>query len=109
MAKGASMGVDNVDIAALARAHDEKVAKAQSENATRRRYRNNAGYPFKSEAMGVDPSDILKAQEILKSKGVSTDYTKDGRPIIESRGHLIRHMRAMGFYERNGTTSPVNR
>lgn len=69
----------------------------------------NCGYPFESEAMAVDPEDISMARDIARANGFSTEYTPSGEPIITSRSHFIKHMRAFGFYERNGTTSPRNR
>ncbi len=66
-------------------------------------------YPYESEAMAVDAEDIPRAREIAKAHGINTEYTKSGEPIITSRSHFVQHMRAFGFYERNGTTSPRNR
>jgi hypothetical protein len=74
-----------------------------------RRSRTSAGYPYASETMGVDPELVGECREIDRKHGVPTDYTKDGRPIMESRSHFLRYMRAHGFYERNGNTSPRNR
>lgn len=69
----------------------------------------SAKYPYESETMAVEPEDVPRAREIARAHGVFTEYTKTGEPIITSRSHQIAHMRAMGFYERNGTTSPRNR
>lgn len=70
----------------------------------------SAKYPYESETMGVDPEDVPRAMEIARAHGVYTEYNpQTGNPIITSRPHFVRHMRAMGYYERNGTTSPRNR
>lgn len=102
--------IKNNDIAALAREHDVTIAKSHARNAKQRRYgRNTGGYPYESEAMAIEKEDIGKAREIARSHGVFTEYTPTGEPIITSRSHQIAHMRAFGFYERNGTSSPINR
>ncbi len=67
------------------------------------------GYPYESEVMAVDPEDIGTAQDILAKRGVQTDYTPTGEPIIRSPEHRRQHAKAMGFYDRNGTWSPDNR
>jgi len=71
----------------------------------------SATYPYESEAMAVDPEEIPRAMAIARAHGVATNYNPNtGCAIIESPGHRTRHMRAVGFYERNSYTDcPVNR
>lgn len=91
------------------------VAQLQQDARSIRRRLKTAGvqrgakYPYESETMAVDPEEIPKAQAIARAHGINTEYTPTGEPIITSRSHFIQHMRAFGFYERNGTTSPRNR
>lgn len=87
----------------------ERDAKRIRRGMRPRGVQRGAKYPIMSEAMGIEVEDIPKAQEILRSKGVSTDYTDTGEPIIRSANHLREHAQAMGFYDRNGTWSPKNR
>lgn len=78
---------------------------------------NNSGrgqWPIVSESMAVDPGDIGKAQQILKQKGVQTEYTRTGEPILRDRQHRSAHCRAMGFFDRNSyggryDVQPLNR
>lgn len=69
----------------------------------------DGGYPYESEAMAVDAEDIPRAREIARAHGLNTEYTPTGEPIITSAGHRLAHMRAFGFYDRNGVSSPRNR
>ena len=87
----------------------ERDAKRIRKGMKPRGVQRGAKYPIHSEAMGIEPEDIPQAVEILKSKGVSTEYTKTGEPIIRSANHLREHAQAMGFYDRSGVWSPKNR
>lgn len=104
---------DTTDIAALAKAHDLKVAKAQAAKAKKRKTLMKAGsggYPYESWNQGCEPEDIPKRMEVLRAAGVPTEYNmRTGDPIIESPQHRIRHMQAIGLFDRNGTVSPKNR
>lgn len=59
-------------------------------------------YPRKSDAMGVHPSQVKEAQDYMKSVGVPTEFTKDGRPVLRTKGHEKAHAEARGFFQRNG-------
>lgn len=52
------------------------------------------GWPIASESAGVHPSQREKAMEIDRNLGVKTDYTKDGRPVFNSRSHQRRWLKA---------------
>lgn len=65
--------------------------------------RNVSGcWPLISEAAAVNPADIRREQQALKRKGVTTEFTPDGRPIFTSRAHRKAHCEAVGLYDRNG-------
>lgn len=69
-------------------------------------------WPLHSEAMAVNPEDIPKAREIAKQHGLSTDYDRNGCPILTSQRHRKLHAEAFGFYDRNaglGDPAPRNR
>jgi hypothetical protein len=66
-------------------------------------------YPYPSENMAIEPEQIGEQQEILRSHGVQTDYTRTGEPLITGPEHERRHAQALGFYDRSGTWSPRNR
>jgi hypothetical protein len=58
-------------------------------------------YPYASYAMGVHPKQLPEAREQLARAGVSTDFTPDGDPIITSRAHRRKVMKAVGMHDRN--------
>lgn len=59
------------------------------------------GYPIKSVALGVHPDQVPSAREQAKAKGVPTDFTPGGRPILRDAGHRKRYLKAFGFHDRN--------
>jgi len=59
-------------------------------------------WPLKSDGAGVHPSQIKEHQEQLKSLGISTDFTTDGRAIFRDRAHRRAHCEAIGAYDRDG-------
>lgn len=62
-------------------------------------------YPFECEAMAVHPEQIGEARDYDQSRGVPTDYTESGSPIIRDPGHYRRYRRAYGVHYRNGYES----
>ena len=58
--------------------------------------------PLLSDALAVHPSQIEEAREDAKQKGVPTDFTPDGRPILTSRAHRKRYLKAYGFHDKQG-------
>lgn len=66
---------------------------------TRRNCR--AKWPIHSEAMGVDPEDVPRAQAILREHGVHTDYDRLSRPILRDASHRKAHCKVMGYYDRS--------
>jgi hypothetical protein len=94
--------------------YDEKKKKCVQVFAPTEKHQGRGQWPIVSESMGVDPGDVGKAQAILKQKGVHTDYTKTGEPILRDRQHRMAHCRAMGFFDRNSyggryDVQPLNR
>jgi hypothetical protein len=68
-----------------------------------------AGWPFYSDALAVHPSQIKDAVKFYKSRGISVEFSKDGRPKMNDRNHRARILRARGLFDRNagyGDTSP---
>ena len=61
---------------------------------------NDKGWPLISEGAGTHPSEIAATQELLQKKGVSCDYTPDGRPVMRDPRHRKRVLKALGYYDR---------
>lgn len=59
------------------------------------------GWPMKSIALAVHPSQVKEATASAKAKGVPTSFTPDGRPIFTSRQHYRDYQRAYNFYNRD--------
>ena len=59
-------------------------------------------WPRVSEAMGVSSGQVREAMDFDRSRGVPTDYTADGNPILTSKGHQDRYMKVHGFHDRGG-------
>jgi hypothetical protein len=57
--------------------------------------------PIESDALGVHPSQINEAREDAIKKGVPTDFTPTGEPILRTREHRKKYMQAYGFYDRD--------
>lgn len=58
--------------------------------------------PLKSDGMAVHPSQIKEATEDALKKGVATEFTRDGRPILRTRQHRKDYMQAYGFFDKAG-------
>jgi hypothetical protein len=58
--------------------------------------------PKESDALAVHPLDVPEAIEDAKRKGVPTDFTPDGSPIITSRAHQKAYLRAYGYRNKDG-------
>lgn len=59
-------------------------------------------WPMKSDALAIHPKQVKEYRQALKKKGVSADFTKDGRMILESRGHRRSVLRALNYYDKDG-------
>ena len=60
------------------------------------------GYPRKSTAMAVHPSQLEEAAESAKRKGVPTDFAATGEPIFTSRAHQKKYITAYGYRNKDG-------
>ena len=60
-------------------------------------------WPRTSQAMGVADSQVPEMMEYDRKHGVPTDYTKDGDPILTSKGHEKSYMKLHGFEHRGRT------
>jgi|HubBroStandDraft_2_1064218.scaffolds.fasta_scaffold639216_1 hypothetical protein len=59
--------------------------------------------PLASESLAVNPKQIAAAKEDAQKKGLGqVEFTKDGRPIFESRAKRAAYMNAYGYFDRNG-------
>lgn len=59
------------------------------------------GYPIKSVALAVHSTQVKEAMEDAAKKGVPTEFTRDGRPILRDASHRRRYLKAYGFIDRN--------
>ena len=69
-------------------------------------------WPILSDALGVTRAQIPAAIAEARAKGVTLDFTADGRAILTSRAHRKAVCEALGFFDRNagyGDATPANR
>jgi len=59
------------------------------------------GYPIKSVALAVHSSQVKEAQDDSVKRGVPTEFTKGGRPILRDAAHRKAYLRAYGYHDRN--------
>lgn len=59
------------------------------------------GYPILSDVLGVGESQIQEARDHSVQIGVPTNFTPDGRAILESPKHRKEYAEALGYHERN--------
>jgi hypothetical protein len=61
-----------------------------------------AGWPMKSDAMAVHPTQIDLARKLDRDRGAPpTDYTVGGRPILLSERHKRAYIKAHGYHDKN--------
>lgn len=61
----------------------------------------NAGWPCPLESLAVEAEGIQQEADAVRKAGVPTDFTKDGRPIMESRAHYKAYLKLHGYHERS--------
>lgn len=66
--------------------------------------RRRRGYPIKSVALAVHSSQVGEAQADAVKKGVPTEFTPGGRPILRDASHRRKYLKAYGFVDRNSYT-----
>ena len=66
-------------------------------------FRRTSGWPMKSDAAGVHPTDALDAMKGAVKIGVPTEFdTKTGQAVFRDRPHRRAYLKAMGMHDRNG-------
>jgi hypothetical protein len=58
--------------------------------------------PIISDALAVHPRQVKEAIADARAKGVPTEFLPDGRPVLSSRSHRKRYLKAYGFHDRSG-------
>lgn len=61
-----------------------------------------AGWPIVSDALAVHPKRRQEAIDDAVAKGVPTEFTPSGQPILRDRAHRREYCRAYGFHDNNG-------
>jgi len=62
----------------------------------------DGGWPIKSDAMGVHPSQRKSMTAFCDKMGVPTEFGADGRPILRDRAHRAAHMKIRGCFDMDG-------
>lgn len=62
--------------------------------------------PVHCVALAVHPKQRQAAIEDAIKKGVPTDFDNNGRPILTSREHQDRYLRAYGYFNKDENRSP---
>jgi hypothetical protein len=60
------------------------------------------GWPMTSESAGTHPSEVPKAMEEARKRGVNLNYTSDGRAIFENAAHRRAALKALNMKDRQG-------
>lgn len=71
--------------------------------------RRKSTWPLKSDALGVHKDQRMDAIAESIAVGVPTDFTPDGRAVLESKGHRKRYAEALGYWDRDGGFSDPQR
>jgi hypothetical protein len=59
--------------------------------------RNRSMFPYKSNSMAVDPSEVPEVQERLRKEGIFVEFDKQGRPEITSTKQHAKLATALGM------------
>jgi hypothetical protein len=59
-------------------------------------------WPIQSMALGVHPDQIPEARALAASRGVSLDFTPDGKAILKDRGHRRAVLKAHKYHDNDG-------
>lgn len=60
------------------------------------------GWPITSVALAVHPRQVAEAKRDALAKGVPTEFTSDGSPVLVDRAHRKRYLKAYGFRDNDG-------
>jgi hypothetical protein len=82
--------------------YDPKTKEVVEVKSPTRAARRKATYPMKSDAVGVHPSQRMEAIAESRALGVPTDFTSDGRAVLESAGHRKRYCEALSYFDKDG-------
>lgn len=66
-----------------------------------RKRHESRGYPIKSVALAVTRKRIPEQMKRDAERGVPTEYTKNGRPILRDAAHRKAYLKAYGYHDRN--------
>lgn len=55
-------------------------------------------WPFKSDALGVNPCQIAEAQETMRARGLAVDYTPDGQAVLTSEKQFREVAKVSGLF-----------
>ena len=59
------------------------------------------GWPVRSLSMACHPDQVERYRELAKERGVPTEITRDGRPVLTNESHARRFRQAFGYFQRN--------
>ena len=76
-------------------------ALAERDFRSEHRTRHGHGWPLHSDALACDPGNVLEAQEAASTRGVPTEFDREGRPVFTSREHRKQFCEAFGYIDRN--------
>lgn len=82
--------------------YDPKLGEVVEIKMPTRASRRKATYPLKSETLGVHSSQRMDAIQESIDVGVPTDFTPDGKAVLESPGHRKRYAEALGYFDKDG-------
>jgi hypothetical protein len=55
-----------------------------------------------SDGAAVHPSQIDEHSQFAKAMGVPVEFSKDGRPKLDSHAHRRKYLKIRGFFDRAG-------
>jgi hypothetical protein len=68
---------------------------------TRASRRKGAGWPMRSEALGVMPGQQAAAIHESRLAGCPTHFDSDGRAVFEDRNHRKKYCEAFGYFDKD--------
>ena len=80
---------------------DRRMNKAKTSKPIARPRGMKRGYPIKSVALAVHSTQVKEASEDAAKRGVPTEFSPSGEPILRDSSHRRRYLKAYGFHDRN--------
>ena len=65
---------------------------------------SHAGWPIKSDAAGIHPSQETEMREYLRKRGADCEFTRDGRAVFTSRAHRRQVLKVMNYIDHTSYT-----